>query len=247
MKKTANDAVSALRRDWEAFARRDPMWAILTQRGREGRQWDPVEFFATGENEISELMSKAEALGLPHARDAALDFGCGVGRLTQALCRHFAHVSGVDIAPTMVEEAKRYNRFGDRCSYHQNERADLRLFPEAAFDLVYTNIVLQHIPWPQSEQYLREFVRVLRPGGLLVCQVPGRRRGVRGILSRGIAARMMLAISRIVQRPLMQMHGIPVATVRRTITAAGGTVLRVDEDDGCGPTWRNHWYWATCQ
>ncbi len=47
----------------------------------------------------------------------ALDFGCGVGRLTQALARHFNIVDGVDIAPSMIELANQFNRSGGRCRY----------------------------------------------------------------------------------------------------------------------------------
>ncbi len=40
----------------------------------------------------------------------ALDFGCGVGRLTQALADYFNEVAGVDVSPTMVNKALEYNK-----------------------------------------------------------------------------------------------------------------------------------------
>jgi predicted TPR repeat methyltransferase len=51
-------------------------------------------------------------------RDTALDFECGVGRVTQALCARFARCDGVDIAGSMIRLARQYNRFGDRCQYY---------------------------------------------------------------------------------------------------------------------------------
>src|ERR1700682_912533 len=52
--------------------------------------------------------------------DRHLDFGCGVGRLTQGPASYFASVRGVDIAPSMIELAKRHNRYPDVCHYDLN-------------------------------------------------------------------------------------------------------------------------------
>jgi SAM-dependent methyltransferase len=40
--------------------------------------------------------------------------------------------------------------------------------------LIYTSVVLQHMEPQLSIRYLREFARVLRPGGILVFQIPDR-------------------------------------------------------------------------
>jgi len=164
-----------LQKNWHEFGERDPLWAILTYPGRRGGKWDLDEFLASGRDEISELMRLAGDLRMPMRREAALDFGCGVGRLTQALCAWFERASGVDIAPSMIELARKYNRCGAQCEYFMNPRDDLRIFPDNAFDLVYSNRVLQHIEPRYSKSYIREFVRVVRPGGLVVFQIPDGR------------------------------------------------------------------------
>jgi 2-polyprenyl-3-methyl-5-hydroxy-6-metoxy-1,4-benzoquinol methylase len=163
-----------LQRDWEEFGRIDPLWAILTDPSKKNNRWDPQEFFATGEAETECLMDRIATLPLSLRRGRALDFGCGVGRLTQALCRHFEQCVGVDIAPSMIELACGYNRFGDRCQYHVNAAADLRLFEDGHFDFVYSNIVLQHIP-PELP-----YSGVLRPipGGWKCSRCPARWRKV---------------------------------------------------------------------
>jgi SAM-dependent methyltransferase len=161
-----------LQRDWEELGRIDPLWAVLTDPSKKNNRWDPKEFFATGEAEIECLMDNVATLPLSLRRGRALDFGCGVGRLTQALCTHFEQCIGVDIAPSMIELAREYNRFGDRCQYHVNAADDLRLFEDGRFDFVYSNIVLQHIPPEYSARYIRDFVRVLTPGGMAVFQLP---------------------------------------------------------------------------
>src|SRR5262245_5699704 len=135
-----------LQRTWEALGQTDPFWAVLTHPTKQNNRWDPAEIFTHGEDEIDSLMDSVATLDVPVRRGTALDFGCGVGRLTQALCRHFERCVGIDIASSMVTLAKRYNRFGDRCQYLVNDAGHLRMFSSPCFDLIYSNIVLQHIP-----------------------------------------------------------------------------------------------------
>ncbi len=161
-----------LQRNWNAFGKKDPLWAILTDPDRRRRKWDLEAFFKTGQTEINDVLQYAGVLDLPRARHRALDFGCGVGRLTQAMCAHFDACDGVDIAPSMIQQARDLNSYGDRCRYHVNASGDLSLFETNSFDFIYSRIVLQHIRPEYSKEYVREFVRVLHPGGLLAFQVP---------------------------------------------------------------------------
>ncbi|MCC6861887.1 MAG: methyltransferase domain-containing protein [Bryobacterales bacterium] len=177
--------LTELQRHWDQFGREDPLWAILTVPGKENRQWDPGDFFQTGVQEISEALGHVRSHGLDLRRRTALDFGCGVGRLTQALCHHFDRVWGVDIAPSMIAKAKAFNRFGERCIYAVNARDDLSGFENGSFDFVYSNITLQHMQPRFSLAYIREFLRVLSPGGVALFQLPAapnaqRRAPVRG-------------------------------------------------------------------
>jgi SAM-dependent methyltransferase len=157
---------------WDHFGKTDPLWSILSIPGKRVEPWQPHEFFATGETAIAGLMERLRLLGIPLKRRRALDFGCGVGRLTQALARYFDRCYGVDIAPSMIELAKRYNCHGDRCRYFLNARPDLSQFESGQFDLICTFLVLQHLEPDYAKSYLREFLRLLTPGGLLVFQLP---------------------------------------------------------------------------
>lgn len=165
-----------LHKHWDAWGRVDPLFAILTNDGAKRRGgWDLAEFFATGRTQIATQMAVIERLpGAPQG-GRMLDFGCGVGRLTQAFCRYFDECHGVDIARSMIGQAQRYNQFGDRCHYHVNVADDLRLFPDGHFDFVYTNAVLQHMRPCYAKRYIEEFVRILKPGGLASFELPSHR------------------------------------------------------------------------
>jgi SAM-dependent methyltransferase len=156
-----------LRSDWDALAKRDALWAILTDGDKADGGWDVREFFATGEIEMATVMGYLAQVGcLPESDGAALDFGCGVGRLTQAMARRFAASVGVDISEEMIRRAEELNQYA-HCDY-MTSVAERLLFADESFAFVYSNIVLQHMPRRLAIGYLREFVRVLEPGGVLV-------------------------------------------------------------------------------
>jgi SAM-dependent methyltransferase len=161
-----------LRRSWQHLGATDPRWAILSDPGREGGGWDDAAFWQSGERFVHWLALHLDGLSALPVRGHALDFGCGHGRLTQALAAHFAEVTGVDIAASMLAAARTTNRHGDRVRYVHNEHPDLRAFADASFDFVLSVLVLQHMRPDYAQGYLREFLRVLRPGGVLFVQLP---------------------------------------------------------------------------
>src|SRR4051794_32730827 len=162
-------SLSKHKRDWEDLGKVDPLWAILTDPNQRYGRWDPGDFFASGRVEISHVMKQADRLGRPPQRRTALDFGCGVGRLTRALADYFERCTGVDISESMISQAREWHRDRPKCSFVMNTAGDLRGFQDESFDLVYSNIVLQHLPSARLiESYVGEFIRILAKEGLLV-------------------------------------------------------------------------------
>ncbi len=156
---------------FEKYGESDPMYAVLTDHARRGGKWDPADFFAHGREETGRVMQYLTEQQLAFTPARALDFGCGVGRLTQALAEHFSHVTGVDISSTMVAAAERHNAAPDKVSYVMNDRPHLKLFANNSFDFVYSNITLQHVPPEPALHYIGEFLRIVSSGGLVVFQV----------------------------------------------------------------------------
>ena len=159
---------SQQQRVWEEWAQADPLWAILSEPSFKGGNWDIEEFFRSGEHNIQLVMDDLAQREMTPAMGRCLDFGCGVGRLTQALADRFQRSDGVDISATMVDLARQYNKHGDRCQYHVNTAPDLAVFDSNSFDFIYSTIVLQHNPPQNAERYIQEFGRLLAPGGVAV-------------------------------------------------------------------------------
>lgn len=161
---------------WDRHARRDPLWAILSDPAKTGRRWDLHSFLETGRREVSLLMYQLRALNLDVDRRAALDFGCGVGRLSQPLTEHFERVVGLDISAEMIRLAREINRVPGRVQYVHNPGADVAGLATGEFTFMYSNVVLQHIEPHAALRYLRDLFRVVGRGGVLVFQLPSHQR-----------------------------------------------------------------------
>ena len=100
-----------------------------------------------------------------------LDAGCGTGQWAVGMARHGCAVTAVDLAPAMLERARaRAREAGVNITFREGEIGTLAE-PDGAFDAVHCRCVLQFTPDPAA--VLREFARVLTPGGRLFVAVPG--------------------------------------------------------------------------
>jgi SAM-dependent methyltransferase len=234
------------RREWNDLATVDPYWAVLTDPERKHGGWDRTSFFATGEADVQEMLEQAARLGLPASHGDALDFGCGPGRLTRALSRRFDRVIGVDISEPLIAEARRLNADVSGCEFRLSGGGDLSMFAASSFDLVYSNIVLQHQPNQRIiRAYLAEFLRTVRAGGLIVFQLPTRiplrnrlqprRRAYAALRRLGLSAELLY--ERLGLDP-MRMTSMRPQRVTAAVERCGGRVLeaRPDKFGGAFPS-----------
>jgi ubiquinone/menaquinone biosynthesis C-methylase UbiE len=226
-----------LQRNWNTFGQEDPLWAVASAPDKVDNAWDVQEFFETGNRYIEGIASWMEVNGLPLGRSSALDFGCGVGRLTQALCGHFKTCVGVDIAPSMLAKAKEFNTFGMRCVYRLNETDDLSLFRDRSFDMVHTAHVLQHIRPHVAVRYITEFIRVLKPGGLAAFHCPSAK-AVFAYPEEGVACALS---PRTEAEALAMEHGAKL-TVPVTVTNTGAHPIGMGGQINAPVRLVHHWY-----
>ena len=155
---------------WEEWGRRDPYFGVITnpkfrRTGMDER--GKREFFDDGESLVHYVLTTIQKhIDSQFAPRSVLDFGCGVGRLLVPFSRVAEDVVGLDVSPSMLEEARR------NCD--QRQLRNVRLLPSdddlsaltGTFDLIYSFIVFQHIPVNRGRSIFDKLLRHLRPGGV---------------------------------------------------------------------------------
>jgi ubiquinone/menaquinone biosynthesis C-methylase UbiE len=239
-------SLDRIRRQWEGFGRDSPLSAILTR----DEPWETNEFFETGRVVVDRLYSRMLEYCPPLRRRRVLDFGCGIGRLTQPWSQYFEEAVGVDVSASMIEQAEKKNRernpFAARCRFVLNPVSNLRQFPDQHFDLVASFLVLQHMPRTLSDHYIREFARVLSPGGSLVIQLPTGPLDPPSRWER-VAAEIYFRLvwDVFIRKPRMEMHGTPRAELERLIQQAGLRLEYAEPDGAAGPDWESFTYYCS--
>jgi ubiquinone/menaquinone biosynthesis C-methylase UbiE len=228
---------------WEDWGRVDPFWAVLTAADARHGRWDVDRFFETGLEAAGWALAHSEAFGRPERHGVALDFGCGLGRLTRALAPHFERTYGLDIAFTMIERARRLDaeRGPSGADFVVHNGTDLSEYGSGSVDFILSLLVLQHLPSREAiVGYLREFVRVLSPGGIAVVHLPSavpaisqgprmRRQQARDWLRTvGVSPRFLY--ERLGWEPNMTMAAIRYEETVAVLESAGATVLDAPEN-----------------
>ncbi|MFF9216798.1 class I SAM-dependent methyltransferase [Streptomyces viridosporus] len=103
---------------------------------------------------------------LPTTSVSVLDVGCGTGSLSKLLAEAGHHVTGVDLAPKMVDQARAKLRVADlEGRFLVGDAANPPTGGER-FDVLLSRHLVWTLPDPQAA--LREWTARLRPGGLLI-------------------------------------------------------------------------------
>ncbi len=160
-----------MRRDWNARAAEDAEYYVRTP-DESGTGFDESGRISY-EEEIQPFLDLLLD-GKPSAECRMVEIGCGIGRMTRWAAQHFGEVHGLDISQEMLARARDRVRDCPNVTLYLGSGGDLAGLPDAYFDLAFSYIVFQHIPSREIiEAYVRDAVRVLRPGGAFRFQVSG--------------------------------------------------------------------------
>ncbi len=166
------DLTGRMREDWDRRAREDARYYVAFGQRRQ----QEAEFEATAADVVRSLDRELLRFGPPGAaaKLRALEIGCGPGRLLGPMSRRFAEVHGVDVSEEMIRLARERLAAAPNVFVRTNSGSDLASYAGDSFDFVYSYAVFQHIPSREVVfNYLSEARRVLRPGGILRCQING--------------------------------------------------------------------------
>lgn len=150
---------------WRRAGEAEPYWAVLSQPKYETAAIDAegkAAFYAEGEQDISFAHSTIVKHFGQFTANHALDFGCGVGRLTAPMARLADYVTGVDVAPGMRKLA---NEHFARMQITNANAVDT--IPGDDLDWINSYIVFQHIRPELGVQILRTLLGRLNVGGAI--------------------------------------------------------------------------------
>ena len=136
--------------------------------------WDPRGAFHTlhALNPVRLAYISARAM---LAGSRVLDVGCGGGLLCEALTRAGAQVTGIDMAPAMIEVARLHAHESALKIDYQLAAAEQYAQTQAGqapFDVITCMELIEHVPDPA--RVFAAFARLLRPGGELFVSTVNR-------------------------------------------------------------------------
>jgi hypothetical protein len=74
---------------WNALAKFDPLWTILSKPDKKFEKSNCEEFFSNGAREARRVLAICKAKSIDISFGRFLDFGCGVGRMTRGFSGFF--------------------------------------------------------------------------------------------------------------------------------------------------------------
>ena len=168
---------------WERLAQTDPYFAVLTDARYHRDDLTEAalqEFFRSGEERVSRVFETSRTrLDSAFRPERALDFGCGVGRVTIPFAALSRSVVAVDASDAMLRETRRNCDARDVMNVETVPGNSALSKVSDSFDLIHSYIVFQHIPGREGESLLRKLIELLRQNGIGVLHFTyGERHGL---------------------------------------------------------------------
>jgi SAM-dependent methyltransferase len=164
---------------WDAFASREPYFAVLSQPQFLRARFDAATeaaFFATGEAYVADLYGRILGnVAQNFTPLTVLEYGCGVGRLAIPFARRAERVTAVDRSRAMLATAARHLEASGLRNVELLHTDDFAR-DTRTFDLVNCHLVLQRLRRRPGLELIRALTARVREGGMLVLQLPYRSR-----------------------------------------------------------------------
>ncbi len=160
--------MSSTDKAWEKWGANDPYFAVLTLDKFHNKNLNKklkAEFFASGQYDIGLTLKAVAKMDKSYAVNTALDFGCGVGRLTIPLARRSKHAIGLDVSESMLKEAQANvpPELLKKVSFIKLNDNLVNL--PKNYNFIFSYIVFQHIPKKRGYAIANELLKNLDEGG----------------------------------------------------------------------------------
>jgi ubiquinone/menaquinone biosynthesis C-methylase UbiE len=159
-------------KEWKAWGKADPLYGVASWSGhnKDGvTPWSNEEFYRLGED-WSDFYEAWSACGL-ETRGTVLEYGSGVGRITDRLANSFEKVIACDFSLDMIAYAK--NHILKKNIEWLVTDGYLTQIPDGSIDAVFSCHVFQHLPSVQIQlECFQEVYRVLNKNGCFMIHLP---------------------------------------------------------------------------
>ncbi len=103
-------------------------------------------------------------------QNSVLEIGPGAGRWSEIILPLASNLTLVDIAPLCINMCKEKFGSGEKISYLVNNGSDLNDVPDNSIERIWSWAVFVHLESNVADTYLKEFFRVMKPGGKALLQ-----------------------------------------------------------------------------
>jgi SAM-dependent methyltransferase len=221
---------------WTALGEEEPHWSVLSIDEFKSPNIDGnrKQFYASGINDANKIQAIIARHGFT-LKDfpRAVEYGCGVGRVTPYLASMFEEVLALDISQSHLALAttEAQNAGAENIQFSIVEAPHFGM--ESGFNLWFSRIVLQHNPPPVIADILRRMFASLTVGGIAIFQVPTYAQGYHFNISDYLMAP---------KRDEIEVHCLPQEVIFRLANEAECVCLEVREDDGMSYPWLSNMF-----
>jgi ubiquinone/menaquinone biosynthesis C-methylase UbiE len=219
-----------MRRDWDERAKKNAFHYIASWR----KEWDLDSFLSSGEQDYQKfVLPILKRCKIASVGKVMVELGCGAGRMTPNFARHYEHVLALDLSIEMLERARQVHSKQRNILWMRTSGADLACLANDSADFVFSYLVLQHLPNEDLVfAYVREILRILKPGGAFLFQFNGSdspTMNLRGRVAWGIVDTLWSAKLAWLSRAVASLIGLDPAAAGKTWRGAAIAASRVGD------------------
>ncbi len=225
------EMVGRVERNFRHMGETEPHWSVISEDRYKAAQIPGAEreFFESGRGVVREFLATMARCGIdPGQFHDLFELGCGVGRSTIWLAKHFDRVVGADVSAPHLHLAEQAGAvYGCRNIEWLPIDSVARLSRLPQFDVFFSIIVLQHNPPPLIRHILAKLLLQLSRGGVGYFQLPTHGLGYSFNVAEYLRTTVELGVP--------EMHLLPQQVLFDVISETGCRVLEMREDGAAGP------------